>query len=32
MFAGFIDPEFLGCLALYGFMFIGALVWAKISD
>lgn len=32
MFSAFIDPEFLGCLVVFGIMFIGAWVYAKISD
>lgn len=30
MFAGFIDPEFLGLLLVYGVMFLGAWIMNKI--
>lgn len=32
MFSAFIDPEFLGCLVVFGFMFIGAWILSKIYD
>lgn len=28
----FIDPEFLGCLVVYGGMFLGAYIFGKIAD
>lgn len=27
----FVDPEFLGCVVLYGFMFLGAFILDKIT-
>ena len=30
MFSAFIDPEFLGCLVVYGGMFLGAWIINKI--
>jgi hypothetical protein len=32
MFSAFIDPEFLGCVVVYGLMFLGAWIWSKICD
>ena len=32
MFAGFIDPEFLGCVVFYGLMFFSAWILSKIYD
>ena len=28
----FLDPEFLGCLVVYGGMFLGAYIYGKIAD
>lgn len=30
MFSAFIDPEFLGCVVVYGLMFLGAWIINKI--
>lgn len=32
MFSGFVDPEFLGLLLVYGIMFFGAWICTKIFD
>lgn len=32
MFSGFIDPEFLGLIAVYGTMFLGAWIINKFFD
>ena len=32
MFSAFIDPEFLGCVVVYGLMFLGAWILSKIYD
>lgn len=32
MFSAFIEPEFLGCVVVYGLMFLGAWIWSKICD